>query len=114
MSKPKSATRGEAMAPQSPNAPAETGEDNSGGQRMLAMPTCPMAETCKGMVEKPMPKFLLPLPGLLFIAVGVLILLIPTLLVWFIAFASIAMGIMMLIFANFMSKMGERFRRMHP
>jgi hypothetical protein len=99
------------MTPQSPSSPAETGEGTSGPERMVAMPICPMAETCKGMAEKPMPKFLLLLPGLLFIAVGVLILLIPALLVWFIALASIAMGILMLIFASFMIKMSELFRR---
>ena len=98
------------MTPQSPSSPAETGEGNSGPKRLVAMPMCPMAETCKGMAEKPMPKFLL-LPGLLFIAVGVLILLIPALLVWFIALASIAMGVLMLIFASFMIKMSEMIRR---
>ena len=74
---------------------------------MVAMPMCPMAETCKGMSEKPLPKFLLPLPGLLMIAVGVLILMVPALLVWFTALASIVMGFLLLIFAIFMIKMGD-------
>jgi Flp pilus assembly protein TadB len=65
------------------------------------------------MAEKPFPKFLLALPGLLFIAIGVLIILIPALLVWFFALAAIAMGIIMLVFASFMSRMGERVQQMH-
>lgn len=99
------------MTPQSPHSPAETGKGKSGAERMVAMPMCPMAETCKGMAEKPIPKFLLPLPGLLMIAAGVLILLVPALLVWFIALASIAMGVLMLIFAILIIKMGALVRR---
>jgi len=54
------------------------------------------------------------LPGLLLIAFGVLILLVPALLVWLIALACIGMGIMMLIFTSFMSRMGKRIRRTQP
>ncbi len=77
------------------------------------MAMCPMAASCRRMAEMPLPKFLLALPGLLFIAVGILIILVPALLVWFFALALIAMGIMMLIFASFMSRMGERAQHMH-
>ena len=105
------------MTPHSPSDPVarpETGGGNAGPERKSPMPTCPMAETCKGMVGKPFSKFLLALPGLLFIAIGLLILVAPVILVWFIALTSIATGIMMLVFARFISRMGERFHRAHP
>jgi len=93
------------------NEPAEIGGD--GPERKGPMAMCPMAASCRRMAEKPFPKFLLALPGLLFIAVGILIILVPALLVWFFALASIAMGIMLLIFSSFMSRMGERVQHMH-
>ena len=93
------------------NEPAETG--GAGPEEKGPMAMCPMAATCRRMAEKPFPKFLLALPGLLFIVVGVLIVLIPALLVWFFALASIAMGIMILIFASLMSRMGGRVQHMH-
>ena len=99
------------MTPQSTSSPAKTARAKSGPERTVPMPMCPMATTCRGMSETPMLKSLLPLPGLLMIAVGVLILLVPALLVWFIALASIVMGILLLIFAIFMIKMGDAFQR---
>jgi len=102
------------MTQHSPSAHGETGNDGAEPRQNGPMAMCPMAETCKGMAAKRMPKFLLALPGLVFIAAGLLILLVPALLVWFFALASIAMGVMMLVFASFMSRMGTRFRRMHP
>jgi hypothetical protein len=83
-------------------------------KRSGSMAMCPMAETCRGMAKRPFPRFFMPLPGLMFIAIGVLILLIPALLVWFVALGSIAMGLMMLIFASFMTRMSAQFRRMQP
>ncbi|MDH3667686.1 MAG: hypothetical protein OEN23_12220 [Paracoccaceae bacterium] len=74
---------------------------------MTPQSPCSPAETCKGMSKNSLPKFLLPLPGLLMIAVGALIFMVPALLVWFIALASIAMGVLLLIFAIFMIKMGD-------
>lgn len=86
---------------------------DEGKGRIGPMPMCPMAETCKGMMDKPMPRFLLLLPGVVFIAVGVLILFMPLLLVWLVAAASIVMGIMMLMGAGFMRRMGKRLRSAH-
>lgn len=94
-----------------PNESVETG--GAGPEREGAMAMCPMAAGCRRMAEKPFPKVLLALPGLLFIAIGILIILIPALLVWFFALASIAIGIVMLIFASFMSRMGARVGHMH-
>jgi len=73
------------------------------------MPMCPMAATCKGMMEKPRMGFALMVPGILFILLGVIVLVEPRVLVWLVAAALIVMGISMLMFARFMRKVGERF-----
>ena len=94
------------------SAQSEAGDPGPEQKDPVAM--CPMAASCRRMAEGRFPTFVLPLPGLLFIAFGVLILLLPTLLVWLIALACIGMGIMMLVFASVMNKMGRRMGRMHP
>ena len=99
------------MTPQSTSLPSKTGKAKSGPEWTAPMPMCPMATTCKGVSETPILKSLLPLPGLLMIAVGVLILVVPALLVWFVALASIVMGGLLLTLAIFMIKMGDTFRR---
>ena len=73
------------------------------------MPMCPMAATCKSIMEKPMLAFFLMVPGILFIAVGILILVEPRILVWLAAAASIVMGVGMLMFANFVRRIGSQF-----
>ncbi len=50
-------------------------------------------------------------PGVAFIAVGALILIEPKVLVWLVAAASIVMGIVMLMLANFVRKVGVRVQR---
>ncbi len=74
------------------------------------MPMCPMAETCKGMMGKPISGLVLIIPGIAFMAVGVLILIWPAILVWLIAAASILTGIVMLMMVNFMRKVSARFK----
>lgn len=86
---------------------AQEGQPGSG-----PMPMCPMAETCKGMMEKPSSGLLLIIPGLLFIAVGVLIVFVPQALVWLMAAASILFGLALLMFANFMRIVGARLSGM--
>ena len=66
------------------------------------MPMCPMAETCKGMMEKPGSGSWMMIPGVLFIALGVFIILYPQVLAWLIAIALIIMGIAMLMMIKFM------------
>lgn len=89
-------------------APREPGEDREHG--FSPMPMCPMAETCKGMMDKPSSGMFLIIPGLLFVAVGVLIVLVPQLLVWLIALASILFGFALLFLAKFMRTVGSRLR----
>jgi len=76
------------------------------------MPMCPMAETCKGMMEKPFSSLTLTVPGLVFIALGVLIILEPRILAWIIATAFVLLGIMMVMMASFVRKIGTKFQTM--
>ena len=72
-----------------------------------AMPSCPMANACKGMMERPGSGVWTIIPGLLFVALGVSIILYPQLLAWFIAVVLIAAGIAMLIMARLMHRFGR-------
>ena len=75
------------------------------------MPMCPMAETCRGMMERPLSGFIMVLPGITFIALGVLIIVWPSILPWVVAAACILAGGGMLLMANFMRGVGTRLRR---
>lgn len=74
-----------------------------------SMPMCPMAETCKGMMEKPLSGFVLIVPALVLIALGVVVVVEPRILVWLVAIALVVMGIAMLVLAKLMRKVAERF-----
>lgn len=69
---------------------------------------CPMAKMCAGMAQKRPPGLLTMLPGILLIALGVLIVIEPSILVWIVAAASVLMGIMLLMMASFIRKMGAK------
>ena len=77
------------------------------------MPMCPMAKTCKGMMEKPFSSVTLIFPGLVFILLGIVIVLEPRILVWLIAAAFVLFGLMLFVMASFVRKIGTRFRNMH-
>jgi uncharacterized membrane protein HdeD (DUF308 family) len=68
----------------------------------------PMAEACKGMMEKPGSGMWMMIPGVLFIALGVLIILYPQILAWFVAIALVVVGIAMLKMTKFMRGIGKR------
>jgi len=78
------------------------------------MPGCPMASMCRGMAEKPLPRFLLMMPwvvlifGLVLILIGVLILFEPRVLNWLAATVAMLLGAASLVMANFMRKFGHR------
>ena len=74
------------------------------------MSICPMAEACRGMMDKPGSGFWMLIPGILLIALGVLIILYPKILAWLIAIALIVMGIAALIMTSFMRGIGKRFQ----
>jgi len=73
-----------------------------------AMPMCPMAASCKGMMKNRKSGFLMTVPGFLFIALGVAIIVYPQILVWFVAIALIVMGIIMLTMVHLMRRFGNR------
>lgn len=77
----------------------------------VPMPMCPMAETCKGMMERPLSNFALIFPGVLFIALGVAVLVEPRILVWLVAVVLIVIGVAMLFMAKFMRGFGKRFHQ---
>jgi hypothetical protein len=74
------------------------------------MPMCPMAETCRGMMERPLSGLIMVAPGITFIALGVLIIVWPSILPWLVAAACILAGGGMLLMANFMRGVGTRLR----
>ncbi len=75
------------------------------------MPMCPMAETCKGMMEKPYSGLMMVIPGIAFIALGVLIVVWPSVLPWLVAAAGVLAGGAMLLMANLMRGVGTPLRR---
>jgi len=75
------------------------------------MPMCPMAETCKGMMERPIFGLITVIPGIVLIALGVLIAVWPSVLPWLVAAASVLAGAAMLAMAGFMRAIGARLRR---
>ena len=76
--------------------------------QMVPMPMCPMAKTCKGMMEKPFSGALMLIPGIAFIALGILIVVWPGVLPWLVAAAFVIAGGAMLLMANFMRRIGAR------
>jgi len=75
-----------------------------------AMPMCPMAETCKGMMSRPFSGFALAVPGVIFILLGILIVFEPRIVAWVIAVAFVLMGVMMLMMRSFIRRIGRRFQ----
>ena len=75
------------------------------------MPTCPMAETCRGMMARPFSGVVMVIPGIAFMGLGVLIIVWPSVLPWLVAAACILAGGGMLLMANFMRGVGARLRR---
>jgi hypothetical protein len=72
----------------------------------VPMPMCPMAKTCKGMMEKPHSGILMLIPGIGFIALGVVTVVWPGVLPWLVAAAFVLAGGAMLLMANFMRGIG--------
>lgn len=70
------------------------------------MPMCPMAETCKGMMEKPFSGLVMTVPGILFVVLGVLIIIEPKILAWIAAVACVLIGIMMLVMGSVIRRIG--------
>ena len=74
------------------------------------MPMCPMARTCQGMMEKPRIGLVMMIPGIVFIALGLVIFVWPSVLPRLAAAVCILAGGAMLVMANFMRGAGARLR----
>lgn len=72
------------------------------------MRTCPMAAMCKGMVQSPVSRLMMMIPGAVFVAVGILIAIWPSVLPWLVAVACVLAGAAMLFMVNLMRGMGTR------
>ena len=79
-------------------------------EQAVPTPMCPMAETCKGMMGKPFSGLAMLIPGIAFIALGLSIIVWPSVLVWLVAAVCILAGIAMLLMANFMRGIVARLR----
>jgi uncharacterized membrane protein HdeD (DUF308 family) len=82
-------------------------------QESVSITMCPMAATCKGMMDKPRSGFALMVPGIVLIILGIAVLIEPRILLWLVAMALFVMGIAMLMLANLMRKFGHRFQDRH-
>lgn len=69
---------------------------------------CPMTKTCMGMTEKRPSGLPLMLPGVVLIVVGVLIAIEPQILVGLIAAACVLLGIILLMMARSIRKVGAQ------
>ena len=89
-------------------------EPRGAGVRTPANPMamCPMAKMCKGMMNKPPSGLLAMLAGAVLIVVGLLIFVEPRLLVWIVGAAFVLFGIMLLIMATFIRRLGVQLRDM--
>jgi len=74
------------------------------------MTLCPMAKMCAGMTQGRFSSIAIMLPGILLIALGVLIVVAPSVLVWLVGAASVFLGIMLLMVGSFIRNMGRQLR----
>jgi len=70
-----------------------------------------MAETCKGMMERPLFGLVMVIPGIAFISLGILIVVWPSILPCVVTGACILTGGAMFLMANFTCGVGARLRR---
>ena len=76
------------------------------------MPMCPMAEMCKGMMRKRFSGVALVLPGIMLIALGVIIVIEPRIIAWLIAAAFVILGVAMLMMASVVRRVSAQFENM--
>ncbi len=79
----------------------------------MQMPMCPMAKTCKGMMDKPFSGFMIVIPGIFLIVLGLVVLVEPRVLVWLMAAVLVVLGIAMVMFGRVMGKFRKRIQSTH-
>lgn len=81
------------------------------GSRPTPKAVCPMA-MCKGMMESPPSGFLLLVPAAVLIIVGVLIFFEPVVLVWLMGTTFVLLGLMLLMMARVIRRLGVQLGNM--
>jgi Flp pilus assembly protein TadB len=71
-------------------------------------PMCPMASMCGGIFKRSPSRFLLMLPGVLLVLIGIAIVMQPQVLVWLAAAVAVLLGVGMLVMANLVHSFGKR------
>lgn len=79
-------------------------------EQNVLMSACPMARACKRMTEGKGTSMWMIIPGVVFIALGVAIILYPKILTWLVATALVVMGLAILMMVNVMRSFGKRIR----
>lgn len=75
------------------------------GSEPRSMAMCPMAGMCSGMMNRgAWSRWLMLLPGALFIAAGSVVILVPQALAWLVGGTAIFMGLMFFMMANWMRR----------
>ena len=82
------------------------GSGTTPGSSPMAM--CPMAKMCEGMMKKPSTGYSAMGAGILLIIVGALIFVEPRILVWLAGAALVFIGVMLLMMARFIRRLGAR------
>ena len=75
------------------------------------MPMCPMAVSCKGVMAKPWSIATVVVPGIVFILLGLAIIAEPAILAWIMAAGFVLIGIVILMAANFIRKIGVSMQK---
>jgi len=83
-----------------------TSSDRDTRPRPEAM--CPMASMCRGIFKGSASRFLLMLPGVLLVLVGIAIAIQPQVLVWLAAAVAILLGVAILVMANLVYRLGAK------
>ena len=79
-------------------------------QHQVPMPMCPMATMCGEMMDNGPSRFWLMLPGSALILLGVLVVIEPDILAWLAGTVFVLFGLMMLMMAAFIRRLGVRLR----
>ena len=69
---------------------------------------CPMASMCSRLSTRPASRFLLMLPGVLLVLIGVAIAIQPQVLVWLAAAAAVLLGVVMLAMAGLVYRLAAK------
>ena len=74
-------------------------------------PICPMAAMCRGTIEKPKSAYLLLIPGVLLMLIGVAIVVEPRILVWLVGGILVLLGLAVTLAARALHRTAARVQR---